>query len=63
MKAKIKVKCSSGIIINVKMAHGHGTITEHPMHGESQACVNTGVPLLAHYRQDQSCCRYFNAKV
>ena len=27
--------------ILVKMAHGHDTITEHPMHGQSQACVNT----------------------
>ena len=45
MKAEIKVKCNR-VIINVEMAHGHDTITEHPMHGESQACVNTVVLLL-----------------
>ena len=32
----------------VKMAHGHDTITGHPMHEESQACVHTVLllPLL-----------------
>ena len=31
MKAKRKVKCSRVTIVNVKMEHGHDTITEHPM--------------------------------
>ena len=36
------------IIVDVKMAHGHDTITEHPIHGESQSSVNTVLllPLL-----------------
>ena len=41
MKAKIKVKCSTDIVINVKMVYGDDTITEHPMPCESQARVNT----------------------
>ena len=46
MKAERNVKCSR-VVINVQMAHGHDPIIEQPMHGESQACVNTAVLLLS----------------